>query len=322
MSDFRFKPAPWVPFQDQEVLARLRKMTAADIVKHPNPNFRIHIGPNIATATIVDMFAKIMESDYMDKKFTFITGNPNPGIYTPVVQAINARRVNCRNVIPFTMDEWADDQGNIAPLTYQSGFSYSFMKYFYEAIDPELRPPLENIHYPTTENIKDYSNIMDDISEGGVDCIYAGPGWAGHIAFIDPCPELIPGFCDGGKYIIKDLDDPYFQQPAQVVTLHPLTIMQNSLHGVFGQSGDIANVPPKAATIGPRDVLHAKKRIECHSLATYGTFSSWQRMTSRLITHGPVTPYVPGSIFQLMDVDLYMDPIIAQPIEVMETAGY
>ena len=155
-----------------------------------------------------------------------------------------------------------------------------------------------------------------------MDCIYAGPGWAGHIAFIDPCPELIPGFCDGGKYIIKDLDDPYFQQPAQVVTLHPLTIMQNSLHGVFGQSGDIANVPPKAATIGPRDVLHAKKRIECHSLATYGTFSSWQRMTSRLITHGPVTPYVPGSIFQLMDVDLYMDPIIAQPIEVMETAGY
>ena len=45
-------------------------------------------------------------------------------------------------------------------------------------------------------------------------------------------------------------------------------------------------------------------------------------MTSRLITHGPVTPYVPGSIFQLLDTDLYMDPIIAQPIEVMETAGY
>ena len=322
MSDFHFKPAPWVPFQDEEVLARLRPMTAEDIVKHPNKNFRIHIGPGICANTIIDMFAKIWESDYMDKKFTFICGNPNPGTYTPVVQAINARRINCRNIFPFTMDEWADEEGHIAPITYQSGFSYSFLKYFYYAIDPELRPPLENIHYPTTENINDYSDMMDDISEGGVDCIYAGPGWAGHIAFIDPCPELIPGFCDGGKYIIKDANDPYFQQKAQVLTLHPLTIMQNSLHGVFGQSGDIAHVPPKAASIGPRDVLHAKKRIENHGLATYGTFSSWQRMTSRLITHGPVTPYVPGSIFQVLDTDVYMSPTIAQPIEVMETAGY
>ena len=322
MSNFNFKPAPWVPFQDEEVLKKLRPMTAEQIVKHPNPNFRIHIGPNVTSAEMCDMFAMIMRSDLMDEKFTFISGNPCPGEYTPVTAAINARRINCRNVHVFTMDEWADDQGNIAPLTYQSGFSYSFMKYFYNAIDPELRMPLENIHYPTTENIKYYSDMIDECGEGGADAIYAGPGWAGHIAFIDPCPELIPGFCDGGKYIIKDLDDPYFQQPAQVVTLHPLTIMQNSLHGVFGQSGDIANVPPKAATIGPRDVLHAKKRIECHSLATYGTFSSWQRMTSRLITHGPVTPYVPGSIYQLLPCDIFVTPSLAQPFGVMETVGY
>ena len=107
-----------------------------------------------------------------------------------------------------------------------------------------------------------------------------------------------------------------------MLTLHPLTIMQNSLHGVFGQSGDIANVPPKAATLGPRDVLHAKRRMEYHGLTTGGTFSSWQRMTSRLITHGPVTPYVPGSIFQLMKTSLYMEPALAEPITCMETVGY
>ena len=106
------------------------------------------------------------------------------------------------------------------------------------------------------------------------------------------------------------------------MNLHPLTIMQNSLHGVFGQSGDIANVPPKAFTIGPRDVARAKRKIEYHGLTTSGTFSSWQRMTSRLITHGPVTPYVPGSIYQLMDCDMLIDETIAQPIEVMETVGY
>lgn len=322
MSDFNFMPAPWVPFQDKEILDRLRGMTAEDIVKHPNPNFKIKVGPNMCAVETMDMFSRIKESDDYDRKFVLICGNPNPATYIPLAAAINERRVNCRNVIPFTMDEWADDQDNIAPITYRSGFSYSFLKYFYEQIDPELRMPLENIHYPTTENISYYSDLIDEAGNGGADVIYSGPGWAGHIAFVDPCKELIPNYCDGGKYIIKDLSDPYFEQKAQILTLHPLTIMQNSLHGVFGCSGDIANVPPKAATIGPRDVLHAKVRQEYHGLTTMGTFSSWQRMTSRMITHGPVTPYVPGSIYQLMDCTLFMNPELAQPIECMETVGY
>ena len=55
------------------------------------------------------------------------------------------------------MDEWADQDGNIAPIDYKAGFSHSQLKYFYGKIDEELRMPLSNIHYPTTENIKDYS---------------------------------------------------------------------------------------------------------------------------------------------------------------------
>lgn len=65
---------------------------------------------------------------------------------------------------------------------------------------------------------------------------------------------------------------------ARVVTLNPMTIMQNSLHGVFGCSGDIANVPPRAATIGPADVVRSRARMESHDLTTMGTFSSWQRI--------------------------------------------
>ena len=322
MNEFKFKPADWVPFKDQAVMDRLSKMTVEEIEHHPNPDVHIKVMENFGTIVLGEKFMHIKESYEQNKKFSTIFGNPNPNSHWPLAEMINRNRISCKNCVFVTMDEWADEDGNIAPITYKSGFSYSFLKYFWQAIDPELRPPLENIHYPTTENIKNYSDMIDECGDGGADCLYAGPGWAGHIAFIDPCPELIPGFCDGGQYIIKDTNDPYYQQKAQVLTLHPLTIMQNSLHGVFGQSGDIANVPPKAATIGPRDVLHARKRVECHGLSTYGTFSSWQRMTSRLITHGPVTPYVPGSIFQLLDVDLYMDPVIAQPIEVMETAGY
>ena len=45
-------------------------------------------------------------------------------------------------------------------------------------------------------------------------------------------------------------------------------------------------------------------------------------MTARMITHGPVPPYVPGSISQLMDCDVFIDSTIAQPIECMEMVGY
>ena len=211
------------------------------------------------------------------------------------------------------MDEWADDQGNIAPLDYTAGFGYSFFKYFIMRIDEDLRPKKENIYYHCKEFTPIYSDLIMERSEGkGADACYSGPGWTGHCAFIDPSPEFIN---------VKDMDE-YLEQKAGIVTLHPLTIAQNSLHGVFGQSGDVSWVPPKAATIGPFDVAHSRHRLESHALTTGGSFSSWQRMVSRLITHGPITPLVPGSMFQKIGATILLSEEIAQPIECLETVGY
>jgi len=52
----------------------------------------------------------------------------------------------------------------------------------------------------------------------------------------------------------------------RVCTLSPFTIAQNSLHGCFGMSGNLAAVPPKAATIGPAEVIAAKNRIDIHAI--------------------------------------------------------
>ena len=101
-----------------------------------------------------------------------------------------------------------------------------------------------------------------------------------------------------------------------------MTVAQNSLHGVFGQSGYIQAVPPCAATIGPVDVKNARERIEVHALMTNGTFSSWQRMTSRLCTHGPVTPYLPSSMLQTKKTQVYISEELAAPFECWEKVGY
>lgn len=311
MKEFTFDPAPFVPYRDKEAMDRVRKMSGKELENHPNPNFKIKVLVNPHPIFVADMFTKIKESDEKDQRVVMVLPNPEPDTYMPVAELINLHRVNCRNVYLFAQDEWADQDGNIAPITFNAGFGYSLIKYFVMQIDEELRMPMENIITPTNENIADYSKLITDRGEGGADVIYTSPGWAGHIAFIDPIED----------WITDNIDD-YLKQDAKVVNLHPLTIAQNSLHGCFGQSGDIGNVPPKAATIGPADIVRAKQRIEIHALQTNFTFSSWQRMTSRLILHGPVTPLMPSSIFQLLDTNVYISEEIAAPFDCWEKVGY
>lgn len=316
-TDLKFVPGDYVPFKDREVCERLRKISGKDLEKHPNPDFNIKVMMNPHPVLIATLFARIKEASENNRKITLILGNPEPETYIPLAQLINYFKVDCKNVHLFAMDEWADDQGNIAPETYKAGFAHSMLKYLVFQIDEKLRMPLENVHYPTTKNINDYSKMITDCGEGGADICSSSPGWTGHMAFIDPVSEFLPSMKDG-QY---DIDE-WLNMDARVVTLHPLTVAQNSLHGVFGQSGYIADVPPKATTIGPVDVKNARERIEVHALLTNNTFSSWQRMTSRLVLHGPVTPLIPSSMLQLMKTQVYVSEEIAAPFECWEKVGY
>ncbi|MCF0121465.1 MAG: hypothetical protein HUJ65_07495 [Oscillospiraceae bacterium] len=311
---FDFKCADYVPFKDREVCERLRQMSGKELEKHEDwqhPEFKVKVMMNPHPVLIATLFARLKAASEAGKPFSMILGNPEPDTYIPLAQLINYFGVDCSKVSIFAEDEWADDAGNIAPETYEAGFVHSLLKYFVYQIDPKLRMPLENVYYPTNKNIDSYSDIINDVTEGGADIISTSPGWTGHVAFVDPIPEFV---CD-------DIDE-WLHKKAQLVTLHPFTVAQNSLHGVFGQSGYIQSVPPRAATIGPIDVLRAKERIEVHALLTNGTFSSWQRMTSRLVTHGPVTPLVPSSMLQTMKTQVYISDELAAPFECWEKVGY
>ena len=321
-TDFKFQPADFVPFKDRELCEKLRKISGTDLEKHTradqHPEFNIKVMMNPHPVLIATLFARIKEASEKGKKITLMLGNPEPDTYIPLAQLINYFKVDCKNVHLFAMDEWADQDGNIAPETYKAGFAHSMLKYLVYQIDEKLRMPLENVHYPTTKNINSYSDMITDCGEGGADICSSSPGWTGHMAFIDPVAEFIPGKKADGSY---DIDE-WLNMKARIVGLHPLTVAQNSLHGVFGQSGYIADVPPKAATIGPIDVKNARERIEVHALLTNATFSSWQRMTSRLVLHGPVTPLVPSSMLQLMKTQVLVSDELAAPFDCWEKVGY
>jgi len=303
MSEFTFEPASWIPFKDKAEIDRVRNIKRADIEKHPNPDFKIRVVPDadIAWIFIGDMIARLKESDEKNEEVVFIMPNPCHA-YRHAAQLINRMKINCRNLHIFAMDEWADQDGNIAPESWEPGFGYALMKHFYYNIDEDLRPGRKQVTLFSNDTVEDYSKMLAD--HGGASACYTGPGWAGHMAFIDP---------DVDEWS-KDLEE-WKKQGARICGLHPLTIAQNSLHGCFGMSGDLAAVPPKAATIGPADIIGAKFRMEVNALTTRGTFSSWQRMTTRLAAHGPVTPQIPTSLHQTLKTDFYISETAAADIE-------
>ena len=238
-----------------------------------------------------------------------IMPNPWPN-YAKVAERINRERIPCQHVHTFNMDEYADQDGRIAPETWEFGFGHAFKKYFIGNIDPALRPPEKQVHLLSDETLADYDRILADL--GGADITYVGPGWTGHIAFVDPdAPEFSAGSLEEWKTL-----------GTRICTLSPFTIAQNSLHGCFGASGDLTAVPPKAATVGPAQILAAKHRISMHSISVGGSFQSWQRLTTRLCLHGPVTPRVPESVLQTTRTDVWVSETTAANIETRWDLGY
>lgn len=309
-SVFEYSPSQWVPFRDKKIIEQVRTIKMGDIEKHSNPDFKICVVPDgdIEFIWITDMFQRIKYSADTGEKLVIILPNPCP-VYRHLARLINACRVDCRNVYAFAMDEYADQDGNIAPASWEYGFTYAMLKYFYYEIDEKLRPQKGHITGFTNKNIASYGQMIAD--HGGADICYSGPGWTGHLAFIEPdAPEFR-----------APLDEWKTMGP-RICTLSPFTIAQNSLHGSFGKSGDLAAVPPKAATIGPAEVVGAKHRIDIHAISVHGTSTSWQRLISRLVMHGPVTPLVPESILQSLRTDVYVSETIASDIKTDWDKGY
>ncbi len=309
---FDFEPAEWIPFRDKEVLERCRKMTRQELTQHPNPDMQIHITGDADALFTTDFFTRIKESDEQDKRLVVILPNPQAVQYSNIAYLCNRFNVSCRNLYTFNMDEWADQDGNVAPLTYKLGLGHSFMNNFYKKLEPDLRPDISQMNCFTSENVDDFSKMIEDAGDGGADVCYSATGWPGHIAFIDP---------DTQEFAADSLEE-FLELGSRIVTQHPLTTAQNSLSGKFGGSGDIANIPPKAATIGPRDVKNSKQIVERECLAMLGGTNSWQRMISRLTLHGPVNMQVPASIIQLFKTTVFMSEDLARPIAANEMGRY
>lgn len=281
---FSYSLASFIAFRDAAECARVRAIRRADITRHRNPAFRIEVIDEpigFYSRFAIDIVTRIQRAAEEGRRCVLILPVGPVPQYRIAVEMINRLRISCRHLVTFNMDEYADDQGRTAPADWEGSFATSMRQSFFAQIDPALQPLDENIHFPTDRNINDYWKLIEDA--GGADCCYGGIGWCGHIAFWES--HL-------GLEFAGDLAA-YKQAHGRIVELNPMTIMQNALHTF---TGDWSWVPPKAASIGPREILGARDRS--FWLDGYQGGVTWQRFIARLVAHGPVNELVPGSILQ------------------------
>lgn len=302
---FDFNPPIWLPTQDKEVLERCRNIRREDMEITNENGYSIRVVPHPCSAITAQLFNVIWKSDVEDKKTVIIFPNSWRNVYVAAVELCNTFNVSGRNIHAFCMDEYADQDGNVAPISFRNSLGGSFMREFYLSFREDLRPPLKQMHYYTNENFEHYSDLIDETGDGGADLLISATGWIGHTAFIDPCTK---------KFAADTLEE-FLELPSGFVDNHPLTIAQNS--GAYG-SGDMYHTPRYSVSIGPRDVMHARDHLERHDLCYTGGYNSWERMISRLQLYGPVCKEVPASIFQLTKGTIYVSEDMARPIEPMD----
>ncbi|MEN6547022.1 MAG: hypothetical protein ABFE07_13380 [Armatimonadia bacterium] len=296
---FDFDLARFIPFRDQEACARVRAIRREDLTNHPNPQFRVRVieeADDFFLAFALDMIQRIKAAAEEGRPFVAILPCGPMAQYDKAAAIINELRLPMGHVHSFNMDEFADQDGNSAPGDWKGSFQYAMWNRFFSKIDEDLRPPVEQIHFPSSANIAGYGRQIADL--GGAEVCYGGIGWCGHVAFWEA--HL------GDEF--ESLDE-FRQAQGRVVELHPMTIMQTALH----HGGDWSAVPPKAVTIGPAEILACKLRS--FWLNVYLAGVSWQRFIGRLVAFGPVNQWVPGSILQLAPTDYTLVGAVADSLE-------
>ena len=283
---FTYDLADFIDFKDTAACERVRRIKREDIAKHPNPDFRIEVMSDAGqfySAFATDIVMRIKQA--LDEGRRFVAIFPvGPMPQYPIAAAHDQRvRVPIHHVHTFNMDEYADQNGNTAPVDWAGSFQRAMFENFFDLIDPDLRPPLGQIHFPTREVIDHYGRRSPRrVERMSATAVSAGVGTS----------------LSGSRHSVTSSAmtwKPTREPAARLVELTPMTIMQNALHS-FG--GDWSWVPPKANTIGPAADPGRETPVVSGWTASWAAASSWQRFIARLVAHGPVNTLVPGSILQ------------------------
>ncbi|MCC8180244.1 MAG: glucosamine-6-phosphate isomerase [Planctomycetes bacterium] len=250
------KVAPgWWDFTtlDKDILDAAASLTADDLAGLSRDGFQVSIydtPQEFYNAQALEYIEAWLQAT--PEKPAGICGPIGPIEQLPLVaQIVNTTGLNLKNAHFWGMDEWVVD-GKTVPYDHPLSFERADMELCFDRIRPELKMPKANLHFPgvdTAPYVESWNKARCVIMQGG-------QGEVKHWAFNDP-PRREGAYVDA-----PPPPEEYLKQGTRLVTLHPLTMIQNARSSGGGR---VQDVPFQAMTVGPQETWKA----ECVSI--------WQR---------------------------------------------
>ncbi|MFV1966010.1 MAG: 6-phosphogluconolactonase [Pirellulaceae bacterium] len=201
------------------------------------------------TDDLYESIADVMIETILRKegeKATMILPVGPTGQYPVFARRVAEQGIDCRNLWTFNMDEFLDRNGRTIPQSHPMSFKCAMMKTFFERIPEGLRMPVEQMFFPRHDNMDEMDRALDQHAPDGVDLCLAGVGPEGHFAFNED-----PNFRH-----VEVSEEEFLSDRTRLVLVNTSTVDMDAL---VASCGDRSAIPPFAVTIGPRDVLRAKR---------------------------------------------------------------
>jgi glucosamine-6-phosphate deaminase len=219
--------------------------------------------------------------------------------YQAFAELCNRERVNCESLVIFSMDEYADANGNAIPVDHPLSFRAFYQKNLLDRLDSKYKLPPDQLILPDPANLDLVCQKLEQY--GPIDVCYGGFGINGHFAFNSPP--------------LEETDVATFQNTTvRIVQPREGDVVQMAFGGT---AGNLEIIPPKAATLGMKELL-AAQRIHLTFMR------SWHAGVLRRGLFGPVTPSFPGSLVQLHhSVTVSVTEVAAQlpPFSILQSPG-
>jgi glucosamine-6-phosphate deaminase len=213
--------------------------------------------------------------------------------YAHFAQIVNSEHISLRSVYVFHMDDCLDWQGRPLPLNHRFSYQGTMLRVFYASINPEFAIPEKQRYFP---NVYDLDSVSEAIEEvGGVDTMYGGIGYRGHIAYNEP-PR--------SPWYSVTVDE-FRNSKTRILNLNDDTLIAVSQRSVGGCSHA---VPPMAITLGMKDLLSA------HRIRLISDTGAWKQTVIRVLLFGPETIEYPVTfVHGHPDTLLIVDKATASP---------
>lgn len=267
---------------DPEIGRDAAKLEEKDLIKLARPGFNVSIYDTLEEFYLAEAleYVEAWRQATPDHP-AGICGPIGPTEQLPLVaRIVNSLGINLHDAHFWGMDEWVEDNQPV-PVTHPLSFARADMELCFNRIDPALRPPPSQLHFPTGD-LEAYSHSFDQIR-----CVImqGGQGEVKHWAFNDPPRRIAPHQAEPPPA------EWYRKLPTRIVDLHPMTVIQNAR---TSGGGNVSMVPTQAASVGPVETWKAERVSIWHAGVHDNPFG--MRLTTLMVSKRLVDCSVPMSL--------------------------